>query len=151
MADLGLELWSVCLRAWNPKQSTAGIDDFPSFRIKVWWFMEAIRWGSLPVTPSSKHPGNMKWLGETLNYTITSWNRQSLSPPPSCRDPKFEGGGARERVSLSFREFRGNYLAFKGMIESICTVIFIKETKITCFPRKHLLIEEIWMHLLYSF
>ena len=34
-------------------------------------------------------------------------------------------------------------MVFKGVLESTCRVIFLKETKITYFPRSYLLIEEI--------
>lgn len=82
---------------------------------------------------SSTHPPVNCDFKPRRSTLCTSWNQESLHHPPSSRDPKAKGG-AKGRVSLIL-SIQGKLYGFQVCIESSCTVIVIKETKITCFLR----------------
>lgn len=118
---------------------------FPCFGIKTWLQRPRVGWGGgwdfILLVPPVNSLG-IEWdLKPHRSAQQTSWTRQTLCHSPSSRVGKV-GGGAEGRILHVSKYSGGNYMAFKGVIENTRALIFIRETKIICFPESYLLIEE---------
>lgn len=98
-------VWNCGLSVSEPETQTNQFwhwQHFPSFRIKFWWFLGATHGGFLPAFLSSKQAEVRCDLKLHWTTRRTSRNQQSRHHPPSTKDPKIEGRGARGGfISLS--------------------------------------------------